>query len=56
MLKQTAEFKEFAGVAEDSGGNVRYASRKSVEPQSDPIRVEDQPTHDNGEWVPDPAF
>jgi hypothetical protein len=55
MLKQTAEFKEFAGVVEDSGGNVRYASRK--EPQSgDPIRVEDQPTHDNGEWVPDPAF
>lgn len=60
MLKQTAEFKEFAGVVEDSGGNVRYASRKSAPASSGencPIKIEDQPTQENdGEWVPDPAF
>ena len=28
MLKNTSEFKEFAGYVDDSGGNVRYTNTK----------------------------
>jgi hypothetical protein len=39
MIKETKDFKEFAGIVEDSGGNVRFATKASN--QSDAIKIEE---------------
>lgn len=53
MLKNTSEFKEFAGYVDDSGGNVRYTNTKG----NFQSELKGLPELENqGEWVPDPAF
>ena len=39
MIKETKDFKEFAGIVEDSGGNVRFATKASN--QNDAIKIEE---------------
>jgi len=39
MIKETKEFKDFAGVVDDSGGNVRFATRKTE--TFDAIKIEE---------------
>lgn len=41
MIKETKEFKDFTGVVEDSGGNVRYATKNTD--SNTCIKIEDQP-------------
>lgn len=49
MIKETKEFKDFNGVVEDSGGNVRYAK------QNEKIRIDESIDAAN-DWIPDPAY
>ena len=46
MLRETKEFKDFAGMAEDSG-NVRAIPNN----HQSAIKIEE-----DADWVPDPAF
>jgi hypothetical protein len=46
MLRETKEFKDFVGMADDSG-NVR-----AINSNVPPIKIEDV----DADWVPDPAF
>lgn len=50
MIKETKEFKDFNGIVEDSGGNVRYAKH-----QNEKIKIDDNSDVVN-DWIPEPAY
>ena len=57
MIKETKEFKNFAGIVDDSGGNVRNLKKGLAAQQNggDAIKIDDC-TDQTGDWIPDPAY
>lgn len=48
LLRETKEYKEFAGYVEDSGGNVRAASKENLQSNRD--------DSEGANWIPEAAY
>ena len=55
MIRNTKEYKEFAGLVEDSGGAVRNLKNDQQAQGGQAIKIEESAEED-ADWVPESAF